>query len=486
MQNNSEAVNARIAGVRLVGALHPHLNNAEGRAFVRLLNKTFNICSIKNVQLCKRSIIRYVLPAESKTAILLNYLENMSKLLAPRPANTKKLSEPTGYDWHEGLDVRDGIMMQPPPSAAQRMHILYIVHAVLVTVHGWQKRGALPAAISHTDLSQRLDLLRNHAIRLFKLAACHGIVHADNASKPLAALAAQWEQTQIFPSEEISDLVSLTQDEGRSLEDVIADLKVADEKKVVQDRLDRAEATKWVVPIRHGVKDDPNAPWHELPAANSLNLKNIRGFPLRAGGLPAGGYKLRNGGHEASEDLQKEVKWLHKEILHVFDDFTDPAEVLDIDPLGNKVWKDPERPTRNYWGFTLDGREKAKAVRKKFREEAIGYEGVPWLQDDPAEAKHSAIERARALAAGRAPVDNGRGRGGWNGGPSGFDGNRGGRGGWRGDQRGGHGDMRTSWNGDARGGWNGGGRGAWGGEGRGGGSRGQGRGTGRGGEYRGF
>lgn len=55
MQNNSEAVNARIAGVRLVGALHPHLNNAEGRAFVRLLNKTFNICSIKNVQVCSGS-----------------------------------------------------------------------------------------------------------------------------------------------------------------------------------------------------------------------------------------------------------------------------------------------------------------------------------------------------------------------------------------------------------------------------------------------
>jgi hypothetical protein len=53
MQKNSEGVNARIAGVRLVGALHPHMNNNEGRAFVRLLNRTFNICSTKNVQVCR-------------------------------------------------------------------------------------------------------------------------------------------------------------------------------------------------------------------------------------------------------------------------------------------------------------------------------------------------------------------------------------------------------------------------------------------------
>jgi hypothetical protein len=220
----------------------------------------------------------------------------MGKLLAPRPSSTKRLSEPTGFDWHEGLEIRNGVMMQPPPSAAQRLHILYIVHAVLVVVHGWHTRGAPPAAFSRTDLSATLELLRYHAKRLARLASCNGIINADNASKPLSALIALWERIKLFSSEEIAELVSIASEEDQSFEDVITGLKVADEKKVVQDKLDRAEATKWIIPPQHGVKDDPHAPWHELPAANGLHLKNTRGFPLRAGGLPAGGYKLRNSG----------------------------------------------------------------------------------------------------------------------------------------------------------------------------------------------
>ena len=124
-------------------------------------------------------------------------------------------------------------------------------------------------------------------------------------------------------------------------------------------------------------------------------------------------------------------------MLHCFDEFTAPDSVLDIDPMGNKIWKDPERDQRNYWGFTEEGVKKAKENRKKFRESATGYADVPPLQADPLSAMsdiNAAVARAQELAASRGGGDRGRGgRGGWRGGRGG---DRGGRGGWRGGRGG--------------------------------------------------
>jgi hypothetical protein len=132
-------------------------------------------------------------------------------------------------------------------------------------------------------------------------------------------------------------------------------------------------------------------------------------------------------GQEAPDKLKKDVEDLHKEMLHCFDPHTKSEDVQDVDPLGNKVWKDPERPTRNYWGFTLEGIEKMQKNREELRKSNFGYGGVEPVQQPPQAAAdvNAAVARARELAASRGFGDRGgRGRGGRGGRGGGFRGRR--------------------------------------------------------------
>ena len=98
--------------------------------------------------------------------------------------------------------------------------------------------------------------------------------------------------------------------------------------------------------------------------------------------------------------------------MHCYDKYTNADEVQDIDALGNIIWKDPERPTRNYWGFTLDGIEKKKELAERFAEKTYGYDeyGQPF---GSTQRVNDAVERARALATERG---GGMSRPGWRGG----------------------------------------------------------------------
>ena len=109
---------------------------------------------------------------------------------------------------------------------------------------------------------------------------------------------------------------------------------------------------------------------------------------------------------------------LYNEVVRCYDKYTNADEVHDVDALGNIIWKDPERPTRNYWGFTLDGIEKRKELADYFAETANGYDDYG-QSFEPTQRVDHAVDRARALAAERGR-GMGRGRGG------------GGRSGWRG------------------------------------------------------
>ncbi len=108
---------------------------------------------------------------------------------------------------------------------------------------------------------------------------------------------------------------------------------------------------------------------------------------------------------------------------HCFEPFTKADEVQDIDPLGNKIWKDPERPTRNYWGFSEDGLQRMRENKQKFRDSAKGYGDIP-PPERPRYVRNSEVERARELAQSQS-----RGRGGRGGFPGGGRGYRG-RGGY--------------------------------------------------------
>lgn len=83
----------------------------------------------------------------------------------------------------------------------------------------------------------------------------------------------------------------------------------------------------------------------------------------------------------------------------------------DIDALGNIIWKDPDRPTRNYWGFTIDGIDKKKALAEHFAKTASAHDQYGQSYDAQ-QSVNDAVERARSLAAERGRgIGRGMGRG---------------------------------------------------------------------------
>lgn len=112
---------------------------------------------------------------------------------------------------------------------------------------------------------------------------------------------------------------------------------------------------------------------------------------------------------------------MYDEVIHCYDKYTNPEEVQDVDAMGNIIWKDPDRPTRNYWGFTLDGIDKRKQLAREFADAANTFFDHNVQRNDSGGRVNDAVERARVLAAER-----GREMGRWRGMA---------RGGWRGDRR---------------------------------------------------
>lgn len=83
---------------------------------------------------------------------------------------------------------------------------------------------------------------------------------------------------------------------GPKLHQVLAEHSLEDNKRAEERKRHLEEVAKWTIPYRHCVKDDFDAPWHELPAANGLYMKSTRGYPLRAAAFPRAGYQVKNGG----------------------------------------------------------------------------------------------------------------------------------------------------------------------------------------------
>ncbi|RMZ07364.1 hypothetical protein D0864_02009 [Hortaea werneckii] len=146
-------------------------------------------------------------------------------------------------------------------------------------------------------------------------------------------------------------------------------------------------------PMHHHTKGLPNAPWHELPAANALLLKRTRGYPMKSYALPPGGFPLKidNGADRCR--LKSEARKLHQTMLCAFEKQTKADDVQDIDPLGNIIWKDSERPTRNYWGWSLDRIDKRKRLARELQRKAIGYADIPKPRPNP--PSHPAMGRGR-------------------------------------------------------------------------------------------
>ena len=111
-----------------------------------------------------------------------------------------------------------------------------------------------------------------------------------------------------------------------------------------------AEQTSIYLPKQHSLPNDSGAPWHEMPAANGLLQKRLSPIPLAAATLPRGGHQLDGGGQVADRALNAEVDALCSQSVEAFTKHTHAEDVLDVDGLGNIVWKD--KPMRNHLGFS--------------------------------------------------------------------------------------------------------------------------------------
>jgi hypothetical protein len=248
----------------------------------------------------------------------------------------------------------DGKLMQPPDAAFKRLHLLYIVHDVL----GFLDLKLKDPRHAKTQLrceASAFETLKTHAMLLAQLAACcetNGRIGRITTLHSVRQLLKLWQKLGIFDPDTCSKLETKCEEASNTPWNSLQQKLEADEAQaVLEEQRRREEARKWMLPMQHQLPHDSTAAWHELPAANALLQKRTQGYPLRAGDLPMGGYRLRNGGRLADESLKADVAELHKEALRCFDKYTDADEVQDIDAMGNIIWKD--RPTRNFWGFEV-------------------------------------------------------------------------------------------------------------------------------------
>lgn len=247
------------------------------------------------LQLCKSFIVKTVLPSRTRTAALAKYLVTLSKSCPPRDADAKVDTTKPG-DENEGLGkIINGKFPQPPEPAFRRLHILYILHDVLVFIHHHlaRSRHSYESSIGRVALDQ----LRPAISTLAELAACGCSGKASKSCPYVLDLITFWKTMQIFPPNDLDDLrdrVLLA--DTADWDSTLSKLAAEDAGRVEQQRKDEENESQWILPDRHGVINDPTAPWHELPAANGLYMKRTRGYPLRAGAFPQGGFSLKNGG----------------------------------------------------------------------------------------------------------------------------------------------------------------------------------------------
>lgn len=386
-------------------------------------------------------------------AALVEYAIQLAKAFCPRDLSARVDTTKPG-DENEGLGkITNGKVQQPPQPAFKRLHLLYLLHDVMMHIQAHDNEHSF--ARGNSPRSPLLQQLWPLACSLIRISACGcGETNADTLGEVLNIIAI-WRAKGLCSPVESGDLVKWAKDASESgWEDMLTVL--ASEEAKTQSTAAVEADFDWTIPDRHSNIDDADAPWHELPAANGLFMRRTRGFPLRAVAFPNGGYEVSGHGIVADEQLKQEVTTLYKDMLRCYNKHTDPDDIQDVDALGNVLWKDADRPTRNYWGWTLDGIESRKELAAKFADEASGYGDLPAIR--PA-GVNSAVERAKALAAERNGAhgrQNGFGMGGdghfsdapgphWESGRGGFRG--GGRGGLRGGQRG---DFRGGYRGRGR------------------------------------
>lgn len=240
-----------------------------------------------------------MLPYADRRAALITYVTSLSKSCKPHAADQQTTQPATGYYELAGLRRKDGKYDTPTPSF-KRLHALYLIHNVLLALQDC-KPTDLPYAYEQVQMNDILNDLKEHTIRLFQLAACRGEFATDNVTPQLTSLLQFWRDRNVFEQSQLDTLKAVTANaKDRPFKAVLQQLAAEDDQKIIDARKAHEEATKWFIPNRHGVKDDPKAPWWELPAANGLYMRRIHGYPLKAAAFLPDGYPLKNAGMNSS------------------------------------------------------------------------------------------------------------------------------------------------------------------------------------------
>ena len=174
------------------------------------------------------------------------------------------------------------------PSSTKRLHILHIVSNTLLAIK------------QHGDSNQVDGILKRYVPLLLTLATFADPIKEPKNYHGVMQLINSWYDYQIFTSDQIIKLYERvleveTSNNSRSWEDIKA--QIVGEELTVAEQVERElEDAKWIIPQRHGVLNDPMAPWYELPAANAFYMKRTRGYPLKSYALKQGGYEIRSDG----------------------------------------------------------------------------------------------------------------------------------------------------------------------------------------------
>lgn len=385
---------------------------------------------MKRPQRCTTTVLATIIPDLKRTQAFCQLLLALCASFAPVEPG-KRIDTTKSEDCNSGLGkIVNGKVQQPPQAQFKRLHLLYVVSDVLMQLrHG---AGADPTGpnIRHP---RGEEIFRRYVPLTAAFGAFTGHPKLTRSYDAVLHLLMIWRAEKLVPESELARIAAFaTKADQASSWDAFVQT-IGNQAASITEAITREqEESSLALPSRHGFPNDPSAPWHDLPAANGLYMKRTRGYPLMAAAFPMGGFETGVTSGEPDEELKATVRKLQADMLRCYDKYTDPEDVQDIDAMGNLIYKDPERTTRNYWGWSREGIEKMRELNKYSEENATGYADIaPPRGMDPL---NSAVDRARALAGG-GRGDHGGFRSSQRGGGGSVSGQgRGGRG-WRGGNR---------------------------------------------------
>lgn len=163
---------------------------------------------------------------------------------------------------YEGLgeDYNTGGIKQPPQPAFKRLHVLYLFSDIWIHLR------------THQQVNDEEDF-RHVGSCLAQLAACDCTGKAAKTGPLVFQVLEEWKERQLFSNKQIKVLRHSVIHAEKSDFTTITTKIMTDNKEREKEK--ENEAQRWTLPMRHGKPHEPNAPWHELPAANGKHFPPI-------------------------------------------------------------------------------------------------------------------------------------------------------------------------------------------------------------------